>query len=696
MGRPRLVVWDDRRKVKALLSKRLKQAKAARRSKVEEEWRLARTTVFGPEFSDDSLTYEVQGVDTEDFDITDRIDIQYAFRNLRLIHSHMSSNPPVATARPQSSDTEDRRAASAAQHVMQWLLQAKDMHNTNDLAYLDCLSIGTGITYTGHDPNGGDPVRFHADTGEMEMEGTEEICRVPPDNFWPDSNARSDVDIHHTFEVRQFTEEECRSRWPDRWALIKRAAEHKPSSKASMGMDGGASAVTGGTEVEPLYDLYWYYEPGLPENGYLGRFAVHTEEGDLIEGPDINPNLAYPPPTVFERRRARAEGKTLERKPPTAYLPYQFVTDIDVPDRFWGRSALYYVAPAQRLMANIDSAMLEAVKAHGAARLVLPSGAKLSKDTIANTSLEVIQLEDDDAGEPHFIPPPGLPASMGELRGLVRQGVDDMWGVNENMFGQQSREQSAVNMQYAVNQGAMVRRRLFNKSIRFVRAQYKALLSLAIQHWATPKALAILGSEKAYDVEEFMNMDLYSGYEIDVEYGTHLPLDPLARRDELLKMLPLYQQMGISNRSLISAVGMADLDYVESIGDLSRDRAKEIIDQLMEKKMQVDIPSIFQDHEGVLAYLLEYVNTSAFVQSTPEERDLVNQHIELRRNAAAQSRIEAGGGGGAPPPGADPAAAGGGPPAAGGAPTAAIAPTPPTPGQGAPGPAGPGSAAPAP
>jgi len=38
-----------------------------------------------------------------------------------------------------------------------------------------------------------------------------------------------------------------------------------------------------------------------------------------------------------------------------------------------------------------------------------------------------------------------------------------MAGVNDSMFGQQKREQSGFSMQYATNQGKMVRRRLFNK-----------------------------------------------------------------------------------------------------------------------------------------------------------------------------------------------------------------------------------------
>lgn len=648
----KLIVWSNRRKIKDLLARRLKAAKTTRREQVEQEWRLARACVFGDDYSQSSATTQALGQDTEDFDMGDRIEVAYAFRNLRLIHSHMSSNPPVATARAQSTDLEDRRAAKAAQHVMRWFLQKLGLHNVNDLSNLDTLTVGTGVTRTGYNPDGGEPLKFDPKTCEMETDGAIEIERVPIDNFWVDANAKSDTEIRHTFELRQFTGEEIRSRWPEKWGLIRKVAAHKSNSSVNASTTMGTETEVYNPEAEPLYDLYWYFEPGFPENGFLGRFVIHAEDGTLIEGPDINPNLSYPPPPLAERRRAAAKGKKLKRRPPTAYLPYQITTDIDVPDRFWGRSALYYVAPAQRLMTNLDSATLEAVKAHGVLRLMLPAGAKLSKEALSNTSVEAIQMEEDSTNpnaDIKFIAPGGLPQAMPELRGLMRQGIDDMWGVNENMFGNQSREQSAVNMQYAVNQGVMVRRRLFNKSIRTVQNQYKALLSLAIQHWDTPRALAVLGEEKAYSVEEFMNMDLYCGYEIDVEYGTHLPLDPMARRDELLKYMPIFEKAGIATRSLASAIGMADLEYVQEIGDLSRDRAEEAVDAIITKGIQVPAASKYQDHEGMLAYLLEYVNTSSFDRLPAERRALIDDHIAMRTQLAAETRTAAGAGG-APAP----------------------------------------------
>ncbi len=672
----RLIPWKDRTKVKQLLARRLKAAKAHRRNTVEDEWRLCRNTVLGTAEDNSFLAQYAEGTDTEDFDITERLDILYAMRNVRLIHSHMSSNPPVATARAQSSDIEDRRAAKSAQHAMRWFLQTLDIHDTDDLVYLDCIITGTGISRTGFNPDSGEPTGYNEETCEMQTEGAIELERVPVDYFWPNPESHRDSEMRHTFELRLFTEEECQSYWYDKWPIIKKRGRYTgPNSPVgSTEVDAPlTNSDTDGSESEPRYALFWYYEPGLPENGFLGRFCICLEDGTLITDPDVNPNQSFPPPPLDERRKAVLEGRELEKGLPTAYLPYQLVTDIDVPDRLWGRSSIFYAAPAQRVMSNIDSAMLEAVKAHGVVRLLLPSGAKMGKDAISNTSVEILSVEEDPENPDQniqFMAPPGLPTSMTELRGSTRTGVDEMMGINENMFGQQSREQSAVNMQYAVNQGAMVRRRLFNKSVRFVRNQYKALLSLAVQHWDVKKSLAVLGEEKAYDVVELLGMDLYAGYEIDVEYGTHLPLDPMARRDELLKYFPMYQAAGMSQKSLISAIGMADLEYVQSLPDLVRDRAQEIVDTIIATGEQVDPASKFQDHAGIVAFLMEYVNTADFDRLPADRRMIIDEQIQMRIQLAAEQAQA-----GAPPAGnATPAAAPplGGPP--GSVPPAAPAP----------------------
>lgn len=641
----KILPWT-KSEAKKILERRLKGAKEYRKMLLEPEWAMCRNSIFDDPDLYANLTSGLEAGDTEDFDLGSRIDVKYAFRNYRLVHSHMSANPPVATARPQSQDQEDRRAARAAGQVMRWFFSTEDMHDKNDLVNVDLLSTGTGISKVLLDKGEGDIVSFDKEKMEVELEGRIKLVKVPVDFIWIDPNAKTQDDVKYIFELVQMSISEIKSCMPNKVAMIRKSATtnktYDPRSETMSGIL-GSGGETGASDngIDTLYNLYHYYEVGLPENGMLGRYCMLTDDGTVISDLSISPCLSYPAPDLKERKKARQEGRTPERGVPKAYLPYQIITDIDMPDRVYGRSSLFYVVPAQNLMSNLDSAMAEAMKAHGVVRLLLPEGAQLGKDAVGNSSVEIIPIKNTGDGEIKFMQPAGLPAAMTELRANMKMGVDDMWGVNDNMFGQSEREQSGYQMQYAVNQGYLIRKRLFNKSVRFVRAQYMALMAHVIQHWSVPKALSVLGEESGSDVVELMGMDIFGGYEVDVEYGTHLPLDPMARRDDLIKYMPILEQAGVSKKSIASALKFADLEYVQSIGELSRDRAKEIIDYITVKHIQAEPTSKHEDHEGIVAYLLEYVNTADFKHLSDKIRALIDEHIDMRVQLAAQNAATA-------------------------------------------------------
>jgi hypothetical protein len=642
-----LVVWKTPAEAKKKLASRLKAAKEYRKRTVEDQWLANEKYAYGSNEDADLRNQLAQmASDTEDFDVGESIEVSYAFRALRFIHAQWSSNPPVSTARPQSSDLEDRRAARAADHVMKWSLRRFQLQEKYDLAGLDCLVYGTGITYTGWNGSLGDILEFDAESGRLLMEGDIEVRVVTPWDFYLDPSARAWADVRYVFERITLSEEEARSKFPNKWSLFRKYK--KKSERHTI-----AAPAEGGIEIQPeesvdeLFDIYAYWEPGLPENGFLGRHCLCFEDGTLITSPAENPNIVHPSPSLDERRAFReGRGELSERRPGKARLPFHIVTDIDVPGQVWGRSALEYAGPAQNLLKNLDSATLEAAKVHGVVRMILPPGAKLAASP-SNSNVDVIEMETEGSGEVKYMQPPGLPAVMTELRANMRVGIDDMFGLNEANFGQASRETSGFQMQYAVNQSNLIRRRLFNKSVAFVESMYKGILALGVLHWDAEKALRVLGNEDAFDVMALKGIDIDGGFEIETEYGTSLPLDPTARREELLKYMPLYEKAGVPPRRLLANLRLAELETTQSLPELARNRMQEILDVMISEGRYI-APRKFQDHEGMLAYLLEYVMLAPY-QSLPDTaKVLVEKHIEERRQLAASEAAPAPAAPGAP------------------------------------------------
>jgi hypothetical protein len=656
----RLVEWKSASQAKKILAMRLKAAKDYRRRLCEDQWRANERTAFGGYDDLDNLQTQIREMtqDTENFDFGELIEINYAFKNLRFLHAQMSSNPPVATPRPESTDLEDRRAAKAADQCMRYFLRQLKLQEVVDQTTLDTLVYGTGVTRTGFNPDAGDIVEFDEETGDLVLEGEVEATRISPWYIYIDPAAQTQAEIRYMFEEIHLTAEEAKSRFPTKQHLFKKFGS-RPNNVEPINSAPERSLLHVDTPEDKSdeFKIYAYFEPGLPENGMLGRFCYCFEDGSLLTPPSINPNFFRQSLSLDERKEYRKMQTEPKKRPPTAYLPYHILTDIDVPGQVWGRSSLQYAGPAQNLMRSLDSATLEAVKAHGVARLVLPAGAKVSDDSISNSSVEVIQMETDGAtGQIQFVSPPGMPPAMTELRNNMKMGVDDVMGVNESMFGQQSREQSGFAMQYAVNQGSMIRRRLFNKYVMYIESMYKGLLRLAIQHWDDEHTIKVLGDENAFDIVELKGIDLDGGYEIVTEYGTSLPLDPQARRDELLKLMPVFEKAGLDPKVLVENLKLAELESTQDILEMSRDRMKEMIDTMVASKSFIP-PRKHQDHAGMLAYCKEYVMTAEYFALEEEYKALIEQHMDARAQMAATETPPA-----APPGlGAPPAPAGAAP-----------------------------------
>lgn len=653
-----LVPWTSVAQAKHTLARRLRASKEHRRRLLEEQWRANERAIFRPadDMVDIRSALQQYATTGEDFDVGEFIEISYTFRALRFLHAQMSANPPVATPRPESPDPEDQRAARAADQVMKWALRHYEFQEKYDLVALDTLIYGSGFLYTGWNPHIGDILDFDAKTMEVVTEGDMEFRVVSPWDMFIDPTAKRVEDIRYMFEKIVITAEAAKSRFPNKWHLFRKRQRY--TDRQSVVHSGSTVVIEPREQDEDRFEIFAYWENGLPENGFLGRHCLCFDDGQLLTAPQPSPFRFYVPRSDEERKASRTAGETESNsdRPAVARLPFHMLTDIDVPGSPWGKSFLEYAGPAQNVLRNLDSAMLDAAKAHGVARLILPAGADVEEDAISNSNVDLIKLTKEGAGEPHFISPPGLPAVMGELRANLRSGVDDLAGLNESMFGQQSREQSGFSMQYAVNQGSMIRRRVFNKSVRFVESWYNALIGMAVRYWDTPKALKVLGPEMAFDSVTLRGIDIDGGFEIDTEYGTSMPLDPTARRDLLLQYLPLLKEAGVDPRILLTHLRLGELESAQNEVELARDRTQEIIDTMVATGDYIP-PRKFQDHVGMLAYLRKYMMTAPYFQLPEESKVLIEKHYSDRVALAAQEKQtggvdmpgEGGGGAGMPP-----------------------------------------------
>lgn len=623
---PKITHWSPE-EAKKELRKRLSQAQQAR-SPYEKFWQDSERIVYGTGYNSTQrsnflspLDINLQEVDDGDADVN----VSYAFKNLRFLHAQMSANPPTCVARPASNDPEDRRKADAADRLIRHAIRTYKMQEHVDRASLQCLLYGTAILKLVWNPHKGAIL----DIDEEDNIITEGDLDISIPNLWDvfmDPDADVWEEVRYIYQRKMMPFEEAVFMWPEKRELLENIRQEHVSASSSHLEQGGRNPYIRKDRYD-VVEIYEYWEKGLPTNGFLGKHAICTKSGDLLGPVKANPHKFKP----SEDEEARYE---------VAQLPFHLFTDIDLPNSYFGKSVIDYIAPIQQTMNRLDSLNLDNIQAHGAARLVLPETAEIAEQ-ITNTPWDVVRITGNQA--PYFMSSPNSMPTIDRLREQVRGGIDDMAGVNESMFGQQSRETAGFAMQYATNQGNMIRRRLFNKYAMFVEQVYKSYLNVVRKHWDTRRTIYVIGKEKALEAVDIKGADISGGFDIVVEYGASLSLDPMTRREEIMNLQPLFEKAGVPVRVTLKMMKLNELEGMYDMMQLAEDRQREIFEEMIATNIYIP-PEELEDHENMLAYALQFRMTTEFKYLDEDLKVLIIQHIKDRSTLAAQEAAQMGAG----------------------------------------------------
>lgn len=616
------------------LFRRLSDARAMRKQH-EEQWRYNETLLYnalGEEVYDykGPVTAELlQRVFKEDEGDEDT-GVNYVFKHHRFLNAQMSANPPSVQASPTSSDPADKRRADSADRLCRHAIRAYAMQERIDLNNGQTLLYGTGFMKTWFDPNAGEIRRFDPETGELEMSGDFRVKPLTIWDVWIDPFARLWDEVEYVFERVWYSMEEALMLWPDSEKVL-RQAQKVVRDETYLQEQAGIVDLQ-----EVRIPVFLYYERGLPVNGMQGRHAAFVEqekEAALLTPLGASPHKFYEPsndPNETKRRvDAEALGEEIDHGPEVAVLPYHILTDIDVTDSPYGKSFIEYAAPGQDTINRLDSLKLENIAAHGYCRIILPEGADIAEDSIKDTPWEIIKVT--GGSDPHFFEVPKLMPEVDQLRESHKEGVGDMAGINDSMYGKQEREQSGFSMQYATNQGNMIRRRIFNKYVLLVEGVYRQYLAIIQKHWKDDRTIKVLGREKSYQLYDIKGADILGGFDLVVEYGSSLSLDPTSRREEIMALMPLFEKAGVESRSLMNMLKLNELSGMHDLQGLAKARQQEIFEKIIAGEGDIYIPPReMSDHKHMLIECNEFVMTAQFRDLPPKIQKLIEKHIQER------------------------------------------------------------------
>lgn len=629
MAKVKLELWDEE-KTRIEILKRYKAAAKAK-EKYERQWRENESAVYG------SGRVDLSNL-TEDIDSSSlRMDVSVISKNVRFIHAQMSANPPSVQMRPATSDQDDQRKAAAADVIARYATRKYILQEKFDQLNLSTIIRGTGILKTIHDPTKGEILSYDLEKQEIELEGDIIINPVSPYNIFPDPDATCTPEIKWVIEKIYMDFDEALIQFPHKKKELE--ATRLSKNEADSILYSSQQSKDDKRERFNTVELLEYWETGLASNGYMGRYCLTTNTGNPLIPCEVSP-FSFKGSGVItqilkdENLSEEEKERQIENAPEKASLPYHILTDVDVPESIWGASVIDRALNLQDKLEKIDSTYLDNIAAHGSVKLVVPESATID-DEMTNSPWDIVKIPGNQP--PYHLSVPQLMPEMSLTRTNIITGINDAMGVNESMFGQQSREQSSVTMQFATNQGSMVRRRIFNKSVLITESVFRAILNLARKHWMDGKVLSVVGRENALESREFKSVDIDGGYDVVGEYGGTFSLDPITRRNEIIQMSGIYREAGIPMRSLLKFMRMSEVQSLHDELEYAESRQREIFEIIIASGQPV-VPKEQMDHENMIAYALKYFMTAEF-NSLPEEiQALCKQHNRDRISLAAQER----------------------------------------------------------
>lgn len=583
---------------------------------LEQQWSVNMATISPSGFSVDpgvNISFEnrVELVPDRPDQGDSRINMNYAFKYLQFLHSQMSSNPPSAVIGPTSSDYDDVNSADAADRIIRWAIKQYKMQEVIDQQTLKTLIFGIGWLKIAWNPDAGEVLDFNEETNEVILEGDIEVYSPDTHDIWIDPEAKKLEDVRWVIERHHLSVEEACFRFPDDEDEIKRFATEAIEKRENLFLLKAKDQQS----ASPMIDVYEMYERGMPINGGVGRHAFFLEDGQILGETGINEHYNHE-------------------------LPYSALTYLDYIGITYGKSVVEYVARLQEMLSNLDSATLDAVQAHGVVRMAIFGD--IDDESISDSSWDWIKLSDPQA-RVNFVPPPALPGDMWNFREQLYTAIQELFGINDSMLGIQRREQSAVSQQTAIEAGTMVNRRLFVKYSAAVEKTYKHFLGLVVQHWNEARTISVVGEEQSFRARELMGADIANGWDIKVEYGAALPLDPNMRREAIMLMWDQLLEAGFTGKQLLNKMKLDDLQGVFDLNERAANRQQEQFREMIEFYRQgqprLIEPKDLEEHAARLEWAYNYLESREFHDLPEDLQDILKEHVRMRVDMAAEQAV---------------------------------------------------------
>lgn len=385
------------------------------------------------------------------------------------------------------------------------------------------------------------------------------IARSPFEYAFPAYVTRFD-EIPHLVIMRWREKSYFEANYPD---IVKKITWEKSPVDRSLQIykslaltnDLGVGTTPGslGSEGQPNNEGITEFEIWIKPTEDFPQGAVIRTIGDrspvLLKSPEENVPGPFPCKDV--------DGKVV--------FPFAFAQYEHVGGRLWGRSAIAPVIQKQDQLNQIDSLAQLIIQRMANPIWVVPEGAGI--DQFSGEPGFVMKWNPLAAGgqvaKPERIPGADVPQSLMALRQQILDDIETLTGTYDIIKGQKPAGVEAFSaLQLLVERSQSRFGSVFASRGEMYRRWFQIAIEMERQYGPDERVMTVIGPNKSYAFEHFLNTQLQGAVKVQIEDGTNMPKTSLGKRaaiEQANQLRLINPQDPDQQFNLLNSFGLTDL-----------------------------------------------------------------------------------------------------------------------------------------
>lgn len=534
-----------------------------------------------------------------------RIHVNKILPNFQIRQARLCKNQPRYDVRPNSSDQDDKDAATLALKIINdvWDKERVNQKRIELMAWMQ--QCGHAYVKVFWDTSKGKKIQ-DPETGEFTHEGEIGISVVSAFQVYPDPIAKTDDDCCDMLEVNIRPLSYFRDRYPEKGHLVKEEDVYisslqnlqKINTSTNLGPSGSSATETKNSAIEKVL-----YEK--PSQKYPNGRMIITANGILLEDKEL----------------------------PVGRIPLVKFDDIIIAGKYYSESVITHARPIQDQYNKLITRRSKWTNQLLAGKYLSPKDANIAKESL-NDDIEVVEYNPTPSGAaPQAMQIPQIPQYAYAEEDRLERLISELFGIGEVDKSQlPSASIPAIGMQLLVEQ-TDTRIGITTEHNEYSWAKVGSLaLDYAEKFYTSERVLKEVGAGGEYLVSKVNGQMIKGNKDVTVIRGSTLPGSKVLKRQEILN---LYQGgiLGDPNDPALREKVLSQLEYgdlAESWKDISLDKAQIKRDLEMIKMGQMPDAHEMDNNKLHVQMKNQFRKSEQYSKLTDQQKFMLESDIEER------------------------------------------------------------------